>query len=152
MGSGISAPLPIQDNLAFIGLGGSLPCPGRTPGEVEEPELAALLKAAAEGIDPALPCVLVCHQPPRDTALDIVGNGMHVGSRSVRDFILTREPLVCFCGHIHEAAGRDALGRTQLLNPGPARGGGYAWAEIGRRDGAPGLVRCGLGQAPGIAF
>jgi Icc-related predicted phosphoesterase len=129
-GVGLHAASRILDGIAFLGMGGSLPCPGRTPGEMEEAEFAALLEAAADGLDPALPWVLVCHQPPRGTALDAVRSGAHVGSRSVREFIFSREPLVCFTGHIHEAAGRDALGRTQLVNPGPARGGRYARAEI----------------------
>jgi len=151
-GIGLHGASRIVDGVAFLGVGASLPCPGRTPGEMEEAEFAALLKAAADGLDPDLPWVLVCHQPPHDTALDAVRGGLHVGSRSVREFILSREPLVCFCGHIHEAAGRDALGGTQLFNPGPARGGGYAWAEVGGREGAPVLRRCGLGRAPETAF
>jgi Icc-related predicted phosphoesterase len=129
-GIGLHGASRVVDGVAFLGVGGSLPCPERTPGESDEVELAALLAAAADGVDPATPRVLVCHQPPRDTALDVVRAGMHVGSRSVRNFILSNEPFVCFTGHIHESAGRDALGRTQLVNPGPARGGRYARAEI----------------------
>ena len=132
-GIGLHGAHRIVDGVAFLGLGGSLRCPGRTPNEFAEPELAAFLDAAADGLDPALPWLLVSHQPPRDTAMDLVRSGLHVGSTAVREFILAHEPLACFSGHIHEAAGTGALGGTQLANPGPARGGRYARAEL---DGA----------------
>ena len=120
----------VIEGVAFLGLGGSLPAPGRTPNEFTDDELAACLDAAAEGLSDELPCVLVSHQPPLDTALDMVRGGRHVGSASVRRFIERRRPLVCFTGHIHEAAGTDSLGSTQMVNPGPARGGRYAYAEV----------------------
>jgi len=151
-GIGLHGAHCVVEGVAFLGVGGSLPCPVHTPNQLSEQELAALLSAAADGLDPALPWVLLSHQPPRDTAVDVVRGGMHVGSRSVREFILLHEPLVCFTGHIHEAAGTDTLGRTRLANPGPVRGGGYAWAEIGRHGEAAVLVRCGLGRAPEVAF
>ena len=120
----------VVDGVAFVGLGGSLPAPGRTPNEFTDAELGGSLDAAAEGLDPALPWLLVSHQPPSDTALDVVRGGMHVGSASVRRFIERHRPLACFTGHIHEAAGMDAIGPTRMANPGPARGGRYTYAEV----------------------
>jgi Icc-related predicted phosphoesterase len=118
------------DGLALVGLGGSLPCPGKTPNELSEGRLRALLEQAAAGLDADLPLVLVSHQPPRDTATDRVYGGAHVGSESVRWFVETHRPLVCFTGHIHEAMGTDCIGETRIVNPGPLRHGGYAYAEI----------------------
>ncbi|MHC5034601.1 MAG: metallophosphoesterase [Planctomycetota bacterium] len=120
----------VIDGVAFLGVGGSLPCPGRTPNEFSEDELAAFLQEAAEGLPRDLPWVLVSHQPPDDTAVDRVHSGAHVGSRSVRRFIEDFQPLVCFTGHIHEAAGTDTIGRTKIVNPGPVHMGGYACAEV----------------------
>jgi hypothetical protein len=48
----------------------------------------------------------------------------------VRTYIETRQPLICFTGHIHEAKGIDRIGRTQIINPGPLWKGGYAYAEV----------------------
>lgn len=62
--------------------------------------------------------VLSVHTPPHDTLCDIVGDGIHVGSSAVRDFILDAQPDVCLCGHIHESRAVDRLGRTVLVNPG----------------------------------
>jgi Icc-related predicted phosphoesterase len=120
----------ILEGVAFAGLGGSLPCPGRTPNELSEEELADALSGSVIGLEPGLPLVLVSHQPPLNTVSDIVRGGIHVGSSAVRSFIEEHEPLVCFTGHIHEAAGIDRIGTTPIINPGPAHMGGYAYAEI----------------------
>ncbi|MFW6188929.1 MAG: metallophosphoesterase [Planctomycetota bacterium] len=118
------------DGIAFLGLGGSLPAPGGTPNEFSEEKLGALLQRAGDEADPERPWVLLSHQPPADTAVDRVSGGDHVGSQSVRRFIERHEPLICFSGHIHESRGTDRIDATRLVNPGPARHGHYAWAEL----------------------
>jgi len=115
---------------AFLGAGGALPCPGTTPNEFAEDEFKAILSRAADGIDHTLPSVLVVHQPPRDTLADRVRNNMHVGSHAIRAFIDAHQPHVCFTGHIHEARCIDTVGSTHLVNPGPMRHGGYAYAVV----------------------
>lgn len=51
--------------------------------------------------------ILVCHAPPRDTALDQMATGFHVGSLAVRRFIerwgVTGRLVASLHGHIHEA-------------------------------------------------
>jgi Icc-related predicted phosphoesterase len=121
----------IVNELAVLGLGGSLPCPGRTPNEFTDDELASFLSQAAAGLSHNVPWILVSHQPPRDTAVDRVRSGMHVGSRAVRAFIEDHKPAVCFTGHIHEASGMDSIGPTKIVNPGPLHMGHYAYAEVG---------------------
>lgn len=116
--------------LTLFGAGGSLPCLGHTPNELPESEFRRLLTEAADGLEPNLPTVLVSHQPPINTALDLANDGSHAGSTSVRACIETTQPLVCFTGHIHEARGIDAIGRTKLVNPGPLSDGRYAYAVI----------------------
>jgi len=97
------------------GLGYSSPTPFDTPGEYSEAELAERL-ARFESLDPL---VLICHAPPHGTALDRVRDGLHAGSRSVRDFVDRRQPEYLFCGHIHEAEGVEiALGKTKAVNVG----------------------------------
>ena len=97
------------------GLGYSSPTPFNTPGEYSEAELAERL-ARFESLSPL---VLICHAPPHGTALDRVRDGVHAGSRSVRDFVDRRQPDYLFCGHIHEAEGVEiALGKTKAVNVG----------------------------------
>ncbi|MGA9532878.1 MAG: metallophosphoesterase [Anaerolineales bacterium] len=120
----------VIDGLTFVGLGGSLPAPAPTPNVYTEDQLAAFLNSAVEGIDPSSPMILVSHQPPKDTELDRIASGDHVGSQQVRRFIEEHKPLLCLSGHIHEAAAIDRLGSTTLVNPGPLHTGHYAAIEV----------------------
>ena len=97
------------------GLGYSSPTPFNTPGEYSEPELAERLQRFA-GLDPL---VLICHAPPYGTDLDRIRQGLHAGSRSVREFIEKYQPAHFFCGHIHEAEGVAVeIGKTYAVNVG----------------------------------
>lgn len=120
----------VAGNLVLAGLGGSLPGPVRTLNEWSEDEIAAHLDEAIRDAPEDSGMVLVSHQPPKDTAIDLAGIGEHVGSTAVRAFIEKHQPLVCFSGHIHEAAGVDSIGDTKLINPGPFTQGAYAYAEF----------------------
>lgn len=120
----------VMDGIAFVGLGGSLPAPGRTPNEYEEEELEAFLAQAVQGLPANIPIVLVSHQPPYDTIADLARIGRHVGSHAIRRFIEQYQPIVCFTGHIHEGQGIDTIGSTRIVNPGPFRHGSYAYAQI----------------------
>lgn len=97
------------------GLGYSNPTPFHTPGEYSEEELASRLAVFAE----MKPLVLICHCPPLGTPLDRVREGVHAGSRAVREFIERCQPEYFICGHIHEAEGVEVtLGKTQAVNAG----------------------------------
>jgi len=120
----------IVNEVAFAGIGGSLPCPGRTPNEISENEFHRHLVAAIENAPKAMPLVLVTHQPPYGTLADVSGGFRHVGSESIRAFIEKNKPAVCFCGHIHESHSVDHIDGTTIINPGPLRTGGYAYVEI----------------------
>ena len=121
----------IIDGVGFIGVGGSLPCPGVTPNEMSEERFQTELEATSSKLPLGMPIVLVSHQPPYNTKADQIINGDHVGSRTVRQFIRDRQPLLCFTGHIHEGRSIDTIGRCQVINPGPLREGQYAWALLG---------------------
>jgi Icc-related predicted phosphoesterase len=120
----------VIEGVAFVGVGQSLPCPGRTPNGASEDELAQRLDHAVSEVPQGLPLILVAHQPPFGTLNDVVYSGRHVGSTAVREFIEKHQPLVCFTGHIHEGVGIDSIGATEVINPGPLQVGGYAYAEI----------------------
>jgi len=99
----------------IAGLGYSTPTPFDTPGEYTEQEMAARLEKFA-GLKPR---VLICHAPPLDTDLDRIKEGLHAGSRAVREFIEKVQPEHFFCGHIHEAEGRVIqMGATRAMNVG----------------------------------
>jgi Icc-related predicted phosphoesterase len=99
----------------IAGLGYSTPTPFDTPGEYSEEEMAARLALLAE----PKPFVLICHAPPLNTNLDRIREGLHAGSRAVREFIQKHQPAHFFCGHIHEAEGAVIrMGATRAQNVG----------------------------------
>lgn len=97
------------------GLGYSSPTPFATPGEYTEEEMAKHLAPFA-GLKPL---VLICHAPPFDTKLDQIHEGLHAGSKALREFIEAQQPTHFFCGHIHEAEGVVIqMGATRAMNVG----------------------------------
>lgn len=121
----------IAPDTAIIGVGGSTFTPFGTPSEFPEARYAEWLKELATRAADHRRIILVSHNPPKDTVCDRTGNGQHVGSRAVREFIEERQPAVCLCGHVHEAAGMQLIGHTQVLNPGSLGSGGYALLRLG---------------------
>lgn len=114
------------DEVTFVGLGGSNLTPFSTPFELTEAEIKEELGDLVDGLNQNF--VLVTHAPPYDTLVDRTHDGIHAGSKSIREFIEERQPSAVLCGHIHESRNTDKLGRTLIVNPGPI-GRGYA-AEI----------------------
>jgi hypothetical protein len=99
--------------------------PLRTPNEIEEEEILRRAEAGWNDLAAARWKVFVPHAPPKATRLDRIFTGQHVGSTAVRGFIENRQPDVVVCGHIHEARGMDRLGKSVLVNCGPAGRGYY---------------------------
>jgi Icc-related predicted phosphoesterase len=71
--------------------------------------------------------IYVMHSPPYGTSLDAIHGGHSVGSRAMRTFIETRQPLLTLHGHIHEApevSGTylDRIEKTLSVNPGQRLG------------------------------
>jgi Icc-related predicted phosphoesterase len=121
-------------DVGFQGLGGSNPSPFGTPFEVGGGEARRLLAEGRAQIEGCALRVLVSHAPPKDTRLDRSFAGMHVGSPEVRSFLLSDGTSLCLCGHIHEAAGEDTVGRTRCVNLGPLKNGSYAVVKISADD------------------
>lgn len=118
------------DGYFFYGLGGSLPAPGTTPNEFYEQQYADLLNQLRPRIKEPHKWIFLIHQPPLNTVADRLSADRHVGSKALREFIERVQPLIYFTGHIHEGKGKDQIGRTVIVNPGPFRFGNFAIAEI----------------------
>ena len=125
-GVNLHAKLTKIDDVTFVGLGGSNLTPFNTPFELTEVEIKEELDELAHALGQNF--VLVTHAPPHDTLVDRTHAGVHVGSKSIRQFIEEKQPIAALCGHVHEARNTDRLGRTLIVNPGSI-GKGYA-AEI----------------------
>ena len=71
--------------------------------------------------------IYVTHTPPYNTALDIIYDGSHVGSKAIRSFIDNAQPPLTLHGHIHESPSRSGriigkIGNTICVNPGDSKG------------------------------
>ncbi len=117
-------------NVALLGLGYSSPTPFHTPSEASEQQLSAWLDTAYSMLPPSRHLIFMTHTPPYATKTDRLPSGQAVGSRAVRDFIESKQPDVCLCGHIHEATGLDQIGDTQIINPGLFAKGGFAVIKL----------------------
>jgi len=117
--------------VGFFGVSAAPLSPLHTPYEISEEEIASRAEAGWNDIRTAETTVFVPHAPPKNTALDRTFAGIHVGSSAVR--IERRQPNVAICGHIHESRGIDRIGRTAVVNCGPAAKGQYAVITLGTR-------------------
>ena len=123
-----------------IGLGGAKPVNTYYRINLSELEAEKYLRQLSEGENPEKTIVLL-HSPPYGTKLSKSDSGIDLGMRAIRSFIEKFQPLLVVCGHVHEAAGIERIGRTLCLNPGPLSGGFYAIAEISK-DGEINVERC----------
>ena len=121
----------VKDGVGIFGCGGSNISPFGTPLEFTEDELYATLRAGYDVVRDVRPLLMICHPPPFKTKCDRLMSGQPVGSTAARQFIEEFKPDVCISGHIHESAGVDAIGPTQIFNAGPFKGGGYIVVRVG---------------------
>jgi uncharacterized protein len=115
----------------IIGYGGSSPTPFHTPSEFGENEIKESLEnliREAERFEPEI-LILATHTPPKNTKTDVIP-GSNAGSNALRAIIEEHQPTLNICGHIHESKGSDFVGRTKVVNVGPANEGNFLMVEI----------------------
>jgi len=85
------------------------------------------------------PFIFVSHSPPFNTPLDVIYNGNHVGSMSIKKFIEKWSEkgllIAAFHGHIHESPNRSGsiqttIGKALCLNPGQGNGEGAKFRYV----------------------
>jgi len=130
LGISVNAKGIVHGNIGFFGVSASPFTPMDTPYEISEEEIKRRADAGWKDVSSARWKIFVPHAPPRNTKVDKVMIGMHVGSTAVREFVETHQPDVVVCGHIHEARGMDTIGKTKVVNCGPAGKGYYAVIDV----------------------
>lgn len=161
----VQGTMVFRDGLAFAGSGGASKFTGVTPNERTEEELQSDLNMVAEHSveyeeypydendsnteeaaekvenmtsDASLEwnnLIVISHNPPKDTKVDMISSGIHVGSALYRNFLETYQPLLSVSGHVHESVGIDTIGRTTVINPGALMEGCYAVLDIQKQKG-----------------
>ena len=117
------------NGVKILGFNGSLTTPCGTPNEFTADYYEELIQFYNKNYPESGPVIFVSHQPPFETLCDSV-NDRHVGCKALTAFIEEKQPLACFCGHIHDADGIDQIGNTYIMNPGRFDKGGAILAEI----------------------
>ena len=119
----------LAPGVGLMGVGLSTPTPFQTPSEVPDETIGRWLDetfAKAERFDKL---IVVVHEPPYKTEVDMLSGGVHVGSPLVRAFIERTQPDIVLTGHIHESRAMDMIGRTPVFNSGMLAGGGFVRIE-----------------------
>lgn len=117
-------------DITFIGVGCAPFSYLHTPSEFSENWLMDSLNRGFEMCSSEKKLIVLSHTPPFNTKVDLAYMNQHIGSKNIRRFIEEKKPLAIFCGHVHEAQGIDRIGKSVVVNPGSAKKGKYALAEI----------------------
>ncbi len=122
-----------RGGFSFAGISGANTSPFNTPYEWNDEAMEKRLAHFMPGqVD-----VLVSHTPPFDCGADVIGSGISVGSKAVRNLVERVKPMIVLCGHIHEARGIYSIGKMPVVNPGPfGDEGNYAEILIEQGQGA----------------
>jgi Icc-related predicted phosphoesterase len=110
------------EDIGFFGLGGSNITPFNTAFEIMDDEITSILERGYQKVKDSKFKVLVSHAPPFGT-VDKTSSGTRAGSKAIKEFLESNEVDLVICGHVHEGRGSAKLGKTLVINTGPARGG-----------------------------
>ncbi len=130
----IEACLVHSQGIFFSGSGGASKFTGTTPNERDDEEFITDLRVVSE-LEEKSNTILLIHNPPKNTKLDKIDAGVHVGSQLIKEFIEKNQPLAVISGHIHESFAIDTIGKTIAINPGSLAEGRYAILEIKKVSG-----------------
>ncbi|MEM4217765.1 MAG: hypothetical protein QXZ09_07050 [Candidatus Methanomethylicaceae archaeon] len=126
--------IDLADRLEVISLGYSNVTPWMCPRDIPEEEIESKMASLVSKVDADAEVIYNIHVPPFDSGIDYapelddnmrpkVGPGGQllmapVGSRAVRKYIESYQPLLGLHGHVHEGRGFSRIGRTLCFNPG----------------------------------
>ncbi len=100
------------NGILFAGCGGGNTGSFNTPYELSEQEFNDIL----DKLDTSKRFVLATHCPPKG-CVDEPKQGLHAGSEAIRNFVVEKQPMLQFCGHIHEGGGKEgSIGSTRVIN------------------------------------
>ncbi|MBR9676237.1 hypothetical protein GOV05_04465 [Candidatus Woesearchaeota archaeon] len=104
--------IKVIDGVTFFGYGGG-------GFSYEDPRFDEVAQKNLDKLLRAEKLVLLTHQPPFGTKIDLV-NKKHVGSLTIKDFIINFKPRVAASGHLHENFDKQETEKdTLIINPGP---------------------------------
>ncbi len=101
------------EDMAFLGYGGG-------GFAYTDPRFESLIKKMLKEVPAGKKVILLIHQPPFGTAMDVVYGETHVGNKSFSAFLEKTDKIdLVLCGHIHEGFKKqDQIGKVVIINPG----------------------------------
>jgi len=129
LGVSIDARGVVLDDVGIFGVSSAPISPLRTPYELPEAELDQRIARGVAAVEECRVTIFCPHAPPARTSCDRLRAGEHVGSEAIRSFVERAQPDLVLCGHIHESRGVDEIGRSRIVNPGPAAAGHFVVVE-----------------------
>jgi Icc-related predicted phosphoesterase len=130
LGVSIAGRGAVVGDVGFAGVSAAQLSPLHTPYEIPDEELGRQAGTALAEIRDCRVRIFCPHAPPHETACDRLPSGEHVGSAALRALVEREQPDLVLCGHIHESRGRDQLGPSEIVNPGPLALGHFALVEV----------------------
>ncbi|MCJ7450598.1 MAG: metallophosphoesterase family protein [Candidatus Nanohaloarchaeota archaeon QJJ-9] len=119
------------EDFEVVGFGGAR-TPFNTYFEPEEEEIKTTLDTLYSRMQ-SDNRLAVIHNPPKGARVDLTEEE-NVGSDEVRELVASKEFKLVLTGHVHEARGKERIGGTLVVNPGPVSEGFYAVADIEDRS------------------
>jgi hypothetical protein len=101
----------------------------------EEDEMRSMIFSLFESQRKLYPnhrVLLMVHDAPNDTKCDLAFNQNHIGSVAIRDAVEKFKPDLVVCGHVHESAAVDTIGKSVIVNAGANDRGHYAIITINK--------------------
>lgn len=114
----------ILKNIHIVGLSGTLPLPFASRICLREDKILNKLSLLL-----TKDTVLVAHPPPWGSLDEVLGR-FHAGSRGLKKIILSHQPRLVICGHIHERPGTAFIGDTRIVNCSMGRSGAGAIIDV----------------------
>lgn len=124
----------VIDGVGIIGFGGA-ETPFKTSFEPSNEEQAASIEKHWEEIKKAKVKIVMIHNPPYGTNVDVVAGKKHVGSKPARAIIEKLQPDLVLTAHIHEAPGEDKIGKSKIYYQGAFFKGVYGIIDIDTKVG-----------------
>ncbi|MDM8550225.1 metallophosphoesterase [Desulfobacterales bacterium HSG2] len=108
------------NGVCFTGVSGTIPLPFHSRIGFREQSVMKKLEPLVKRYS-----VLLAHPPPYRVLDEVIGR-FHAGSRRLHELVLTRQPALLICGHIHERRGSAFVGKTLVVNCSMGRTGAGA--------------------------
>jgi len=115
------------NGFVFVGIGGAIAKNTWYKNMVGELQLKKVFSELSQSKNKL---VYLTHVPPFGSLLDFSRSGIHLGSKELKNAILEFSPLLALSGHVHEARGKEVIGRTVCVNPGALKDGFAAIIKI----------------------